>query len=47
MLTLKRNLMTWAEKCTFIRNYPASSISGPKTTPKGKAEIMKTILKNI
>jgi len=39
MLALKRNLMTWAEKCTLIRNHPAPSISGAKTTPKGKAGI--------
>ena len=43
----KKNLMTWAKKCTLIRNYPAPSISGAKTIPKGKAGSMKIIFKKI
>ena len=31
----------------FNRNYPAPSISGAKTTPKGKAGVMKIIFTKI
>ena len=47
MLKLKKKVDDPGLKVPFNRNYPAPSISGAKTTPKGKAGVMKIIFTKI